>query len=376
MRPPRVYLRGSGQRGVKYFWVEFWNPQRQEKVRKPIQGPDMITLEADIEPPEVYTPEWWRKSRHRKLIQEFLLDVQLHRIKLARWEAPEPKRVRDLTLDELHRAYNDDRALKGGDVEQVTHANRDNAIKFLKQYGVKSVRQVTTTKVLEIRRDAKDDYAPGSVKEYFKRLRPMFALAVKHRVISENPFEGVKVEVKRTGGKAIPLEAQLKQFQALYEADRMLCAQTLYLRLGAYRAKDSCTLKVEQIDFEAGVLNVWNNKGKRREVNPMSRAMKAVLRWAVGDRDSGFVFPTRNPAVLYSRVNRITKSDLHTYKDCFADEIAPHVESDDLKRYLMHHQSESIEMLHYQKPPVEQARKVLNEAQRELETWVRNGYTA
>lgn len=74
------------------------------------------------------------------------------------------------------------------------------------------------------------------------------------------------------------------------EKERLMLLVFLYCGL---RCAELCALRVEDLDLRAGTLFVREGKGKRDRVVPLVKHLVGPLRGWIGNRASGFVFPSR-----------------------------------------------------------------------------------
>lgn len=365
MKPPRVFPKG------KYFWVAYWNTQKQDTDKKPLRDEKNQKLPVDVkrDPNADYDPEWFRGSKSAKAIRAALKALNMDRVRLENWEPTKasPKR-KNLTLAQLLEAYNEDRERKAGEVTEHRMTSRHSAIAFLETYGVKRVRELSEKRVLEIRRQSLKDYEASTVKKYFHDLKPMLDLAIKQGSLEENPLAGVKIEVADKEIEIPTLEEEFEIFDRLLLARPKVFEQDLYLRMTGARALDSCLLTLDRLDFDNRVIDFRNNKKKRKYLYPMPETVFHLL------KDVKELDWETSPSNLADKTFRWSggTSRVHIFKASFANEVEPFCRTDRLRDYVTHHKPKGIGPKFYLQPPVDEARKAINKAQKKWLDFIRD----
>jgi integrase/recombinase XerC len=80
--------------------------------------------------------------------------------------------------------------------------------------------------------------------------------------------------------------------------------------LAGPRIAELCSLEVTDIDLDAAVLMIRLGKGGRDRNIPLGKKLLRVLRWWIGKRTSGYLFPGPNQKKLAKRTFQVRLAEL------------------------------------------------------------------
>ncbi len=323
MKPPRIFARG------KYFYTGHYLSGKPNEVERSTRIP------LDIEPSD--NPDWWKRSKHRAKLQSLLKDIAFEREAGARGLGYEkPKDVP--TLDELLSEFNAANAIERDRARApATLVHRRNAVDFLKRSVQKEWHILDRGAILELRRTAKAELAPATIRGYFTVLKMLFEFAVREEYIRSNPFHGVTVGVPQHTPKTVTLESEQALFRFLYDARKPMFDQVLFERLTGIRSQDVCGLKWSMF---SDVLRYHNAKAHRDEEFPLSAPVRALL--ASIERRGEYVFAYRQRRTVSYYLQRAAsfgapKITTHQMKRSYLQEVARTEPDERTFQALAHH---------------------------------------
>jgi site-specific recombinase XerD len=166
--------------------------------------------------------------------------------------------------------------------------------------------------------------ARATVNNVMNRLRRFYRWAVKRRLITTDPFAALR---SLPTGRSLPrgilsvpdMGILLDRFALRTERDLMVRSVVELLYGSALRVSEAESLRVSDVDFEAGVILIHERKtGVSRKV-PASEASLLALREYIeygqaactteADRQEGFVFPQGGTTTLRCAVNAILRRE-------------------------------------------------------------------
>ncbi len=232
--------------------------------------------------------------------------------RLAAVSLVEPRQARvAVTLDGFVNAYIDGRA----EIRPNTLRNFEQSRRILTEFLGKErdIRSVTPGDADAFKEHlAREGYAPATRAREIKRARQFFKAAVRKRLITENPFDGVKA-----GGQANK-ERLFFVDEALTRAVLEACPSDewrLIFALSRYQGlrcpSETLNLRWSDIDWERGIIHVRpvKTKGRVLPIFPEVRPLLAAVAPPVVNGDQ-HVLPTfggRTDANLRTEFLRILK---------------------------------------------------------------------
>jgi len=171
-----------------------------------------------------------------------------------------------------------------------------------------------------------------SVLHYLKFLRHILNLAVRDRLLNQNPFTQVKMP-KVTKGRLRWLT--LQEEQQLVDAIGPTYAPWVRLAiLTGLRQKEQFTLQWRDVDEERGIITLPQTKAGEPQYIYLNREAITILKRLMSWKDSKWVFPSQNkgthlaPKNFYHRVYvpAVRKAELkgvdwHTLRHTFASRL-------------------------------------------------------
>lgn len=295
---------------------------------------------------------WWKKSKHRKLIQEgidaavskrVLNELGLADAEHSTYGESRPN-VQGPTLEDLLSEYNRVSQLERGSRSKETILKRHKAIRFLLRL-MPDARPTTLTRtnVLAVRDEASKKYSPSSLRGYFVELKSLFRYAVREDYVQKNPFDGITIPLTPKQPRETTREDQYLLFAFLYRARRPLFYQALFERLTGIRVGDVSRLEWSNLSVDGTVLNYYNSKGKRWETYPLSEAARLLLRGINKCPTDKYIFSYRSAKTVSDylvkgcKFTGITPFASHQLKRDYAAELADHEPDDRTYDALLHH---------------------------------------
>jgi len=165
---------------------------------------------------------------------------------------------------------------------------------FDKEFKEKTIQEITTWQIEKWKSKRKEGLQAGSVNRELALLKHMFSMALKWRRLKENPAK----DVKQFKG-----ETRRVRFLMPDEIQRLLsnCGDllegllkpivTVAVHTGM-RKGEILSLQWAQVNFEQGIISLFDTKNHERRDIPMNETVKATLR-AV-ERKGDLVFPNRS----------------------------------------------------------------------------------
>lgn len=220
---------------------------------------------------------------------------------------------------------------------------------FDNEFQGKTLNEITAWQIEKWKSKRKEGLQAGSVNRELALLKHMFSMAVKWRKLKENPAKDVKRfkgETKRVR-YLMPNEIQrlLSNCGDLLEG-LLKPIVTLAVHTGM-RKGELLGLEWERVNFEQGIISLFDTKNHERRDIPMNETVKATLQ-AI-ERKGDLIFPNRNGrqidgVPLYFafhealRKSGITDFRFHDLRHTFASNLVMQegVELNDVRELLGH----------------------------------------
>lgn len=183
----------------------------------------------------------------------------------------------------------------------------------------------------------------GTINNKLNRVRSFYRHLSRKGMLLSNHF----VETKGlSGGLSIPKNILtieqtgrlLDNFAIKRDEDFMYLSLAELLYGSALRISEAVALKLDDIDYESRILNIWDFKNDKPRMAPASeasirrlRAYCRTTREAVltsEEKKAGFIFPQRGRATLRTHLNRLLKTECrrlglpvitsHSFRHCAA----------------------------------------------------------
>jgi site-specific recombinase XerD len=174
--------------------------------------------------------------------------------------------------------------------------NRDLYImrQFDKEFERKTIQEITTWQIEKWKSRRKEGLQAASVNRELALLKHMFSMALKWRRVKENPTKdvrGFKGETKRVRF-LMPEEVR----KLLSNCGDLLGGLlnplvTLAVHTGM-RKGELLGLEWERVNFEQGIISLFDTKNHERRDIPMDETAKATLRGL--ERKGDLIFPNKN----------------------------------------------------------------------------------
>jgi hypothetical protein len=168
----------------------------------------------------------------------------------------------------------------------------------------------------------------------------LFTYAVREKYIRDNPFKGILIEVTPKEPKRISFADEKTVFSYIYVSDRDLFYQLVFLRLTGVRATDACLLPSEPM-IDGSVMTLYNNKGKRYDIIPVTNALRIVLDRTT--RHGAYMFKYRHKSTLYHYLQNacnecgVAPFGIHQLKKNYAHDVALCEPDERTYDALLHH---------------------------------------
>jgi len=166
----------------------------------------------------------------------------------------------------------------------------------------------------------KKNWKAETFLNYYMSLRAFFNWAVKRGYIEQNPVRDIeKPKIEKTLPKRLSKQEAMKVLEAAYhhdyrykfEAYRNQAVIATFIFTGL-RSKELLSLKLQDVDFENGIIHVQLGKGNKDRVIPISPRLKAYLSRYITERnklkrtcDNIFVSTCKDAAYTYSGLKRL-----------------------------------------------------------------------
>lgn len=284
-----IYKRG------KNWYVDF--TFHGERVREMI-GPSRKTAQVTI------------AKRKAEIAENKFLDVR---------KEPDPVRFYDFCKEYLQWAKANKKASSyGRDISTMRQLN--------KEFEKKNLHEITTWQVEKWKAKRKEKLKPASVNKELGLLKHIFVKGVEWGKLRESPAKGVKLlkgEVKRLR-YLMPDEIRRLLSNC---ADHLKPIVTIALNTGMRRG-ELLSLKWEQINFEQGIITLFDTKNHERRDIPMNETVKAALgqRERNGDHifcngDGETYHDVRTSFATALRKSGIEDFRWHDLRHCFASNL-------------------------------------------------------
>lgn len=137
-------------------------------------------------------------------------------------------------------------------------------------------------------------YAPSTVRNKVSAVASFYRYAVEERVVEHNPAE----HVRRPKGESAPKRGlptdQAQKVIAAARAHSQVAYALVWMMAGAaLRVTEACTARLENINWETGLLTV-TVKGGHAQTKPLSTPVLEAIRDATGDRTEGPILTNRD----------------------------------------------------------------------------------
>ena len=164
----------------------------------------------------------------------------------------------------------------------------------------------------------------GTINNKLNRVRSFYRHLSRKGMLLSNPFAET---AGLTGGVSIPKNILtieqagllLDNFGIKKEEDLMYLTLAELLYGSALRISEAVALKLDNVDYESGMLNVWDFKNNKQRRVPASEASLRRLRtWCDTTRNkvlsnseftAGFIFPQRGSTTIRGHLNRKLESE-------------------------------------------------------------------
>jgi len=138
-----------------------------------------------------------------------------------------------------------------------------------------------------------DENANATVSCYIKKCRTFFGVAVKYKMLFDNPFSGIKIPSETNDERKFYVD-HLTIKQLLKVCSPEWAAAICLCRYGGLRCpSDVFGLKWEGVNFETGRITAWRKKTSHNTVTPMTPEVRHTLSnlWDIADEGEPLVFP-------------------------------------------------------------------------------------
>jgi integrase len=363
---PKIYARG------KIFWIRYFDREKGETQKK------SLGLEIDVA--ITSTKDWWKRSKHRDQLIAAMQQVQTNELMKELGIAGQaPKQESnasskdDMSLHDLLKEYNEINQLERGVRSKETLAKRAKAVNYILKFdpGL-TVQCVNRERVLQLRSWSEPPrYKPVSVRGYFVELKALFDYALRIKLISENPFERITIQVPRRLPVKIKIADQYKLFRFIYQTNKSLFFQAMFQRLTGIRVSDVAKLEWEQFDPESRLLKYINSKKNSEEEYPLSDAVITLFDMMGSRKSEGRMFAYKDGKTTADYLSKacefvgIQHFASHQLKRDYAAEVGKH--KPDVRTYdaLLHHEPTTnvVGRKHYDGEQYELMLECLNAAQ-------------
>lgn len=165
---------------------------------------------------------------------------------------------------------------------------------FDKEFKEKTIQEITTWQIEKWKSKRKENLQAGSVNRELALLKHIFSMAVKWRKLKENPAKEVKQfkgETKRVR-YLMPDEIQKLISNCGDLLDGYLKPIVTIAVHTGMRKGELLGLEWDRVNFEQGIISLFDTKNHERRDIPMNETVKAVLR--AMERKGNLIFPNKN----------------------------------------------------------------------------------
>jgi len=172
---------------------------------------------------------------------------------------------------------------------------------FDEEFEGKNIQEITTWQIEKWKSKAKEKIKVASVNRQLALLKHVFSKGVEWGKLKENPARSVKFfkgEVKRVRF-LMPAEVQVVLSNC---DDRIRPIVTVAVHTGMRRG-EIFDLKKDQLNFEQGIITLFDTKNHERRDIPMNETVKGVLRGLM-ETEGEYIFHGEN-------VEKFSRTTLH-----------------------------------------------------------------
>lgn len=365
------------KRGGRFYLHEY-------NKRKGYNVPRATGIPCEIEQPKSVSenPDWWKKSKHRKELEQWLRVDELTRsLHGTRYAVQRPSYCpgwQEL-LEESNRERADDR---DREFSPNTLERRGNSLaKFLEFDPDVTPLQVTKKTAKEYRAWLKEHVGSlWTARGYFNDLKSILAYAERAGYIEVNGFEGVQIKIQQFEGDPEPaqpveIEDLKKVLGVAYLKRQPLFEHLITILTTGVRVDQTTRIERDRIDWQARSFRYWNSKSRRWEQVPIPDILYPFWREIPQYQDPKYLLAYRTIGTVNGylhvacEIAGVKPFSSHALKDTFANLVAPACPDPRLYDMLMHH-APTVNVTaqkHYLKKDVDWMRQVLNEAFKPLE---------
>lgn len=136
----------------------------------------------------------------------------------------------------------------------------------------------------------------NTIAHYLICLRSFFRWTISQGIFTEQPIKGEMLPVMEEVKHDIPtleeiellLSGKLPKHTPRNKAGKELAIITLLLESGI-RVSELCNLRIEDLDFENGLVHVWNGKGSKERYAPFPERSQRRIRRFLEERRHGLL---------------------------------------------------------------------------------------
>ena len=170
----------------------------------------------------------------------------------------------------------------------------------------------------------KSKLSQNTVAKKLRHASAILEFCRRKGLVVSNPVLPYKLSPEQKEPRAYTQKDLKAFFSEAERSDPDLGQQCMFLLLTGVRAEESCILRWDDLDFDAGVIRFTNRKGRRDEVFPIDSALLELLQNV--RREDPFVFRYRNRFALYHAFSNVRSraeivGDIHTFKKTYANSL-------------------------------------------------------
>ena len=203
-----------------------------------------------------------QRTFRRQVDAQRWLRSQLDTLDRGSWVDPQDGRI---TFSSYFAAWSQQQVWTDGTVKAMSLAARDATFRDLELRRIRPTHVEAWVKEMSVR-----GLAPGTVKTRFVNVRSVFRAAIRDKVISADPSQGIRLprQRKREASMQIPTPAQVRAI--LEAADERFVAFVAVCAFAGLRLGEAAALKFEDVDFLRRQIHV------RRQVQRVSKGVVEI----------------------------------------------------------------------------------------------------